>query len=340
MDLLPDEAQQEVIASTAALLAKELPVSRLRNSFRAGPERLADTLWRTFAELGWFGLGLADDLGGVGFSAVEEVLLARELGRALAPPSVIATLLAARCAALASDGQRRGALLGGTLRAGWAEPLGDVEIGSRVRGRFQLIDADGTQLLFAANASGAALLDVAAARGEAKACLDDAVAIAEASIDAPALAFVPAAREPLALRAVLLTAAALTGIAEGARDQAARYANERVQFGKPIGAFQAIKHRCADMAVRAEVAWQQTAYAALALRGSLSDAAFQVASAKALAAQAALESSASNVQVHGGYGFTVEYDAQLLVKRAHVYERLAGSRTQQLAAVLAAPPPL
>ena len=339
MDLLPDEAQQEIITSTATLLAKELPIARLRSAHASGPERVSDAQWRAFAELGWFGLGLGDEQGGVGFTLVEEVLLARELGRALAPPSVLATLLAARCAALAGETPRRDGLLAGTLRAGWAEPVGDARLGARVQGRFQLIDAASAGLVVALGGEGCALLDAASLRAEPQACVDDAVALASGDVDAPALAYVGASREPLALRATLLTAAALAGISEVARDQAARYANERVQFGKPIGAFQAIKHRCADMAVRSEVAWQQTAYAALALREPLGDAPFQVASAKVLAVQAALENAASNVQVHGGYGFTVEYDAQLLVKRAHVYERLAGSRTRQLAAVLAAPAP-
>jgi alkylation response protein AidB-like acyl-CoA dehydrogenase len=340
MDLLPDDAQQEVIASTAALLAKELPIARLRGAHATGPEQLSDAQWRAFAELGWFGLGLAEEQGGVGFTLVEEVLLARELGRALAPPSVLATLLAARCAALAGDAARRDGLLAGTLRAGWAEPVGEARLGERVRGRFQWIDGAGAALAVAAGEQGCALLAADSLRGAPQPCLDDAVQLASGELDAPALAFVPAAREPLGLRAALLSAAALAGISEAARDQAARYANERVQFGKPIGAFQAIKHRCADMAVRSEVAWQQTAYAALALREPLVDAPFQVASAKALAVQAALENAASNVQVHGGYGFTVEYDAQLLVKRAHVYERLAGSRSAQLAALLAAPAPI
>jgi hypothetical protein len=271
---------------------------------------------------------------------VEEVLLARELGRALAPPSVLATLLAARCAAFAGDVARRDGILAGALRAGWAEPVGEARLGAHVRGRFQWIDAGEAGLVVGVGAEGCALLAADALRGDPRTCLDDAVTLASGDVDAAALAFVPAAREPLGLRATLLSAAALAGISEAARDQAARYANERIQFGKPIGAFQAIKHRCADMAVRSEVAWQQTAYAALALREPLADAPFQVASAKALAVQAALENAASNVQVHGGYGFTVEYDAQLLVKRAHVYERLAGSRTEQLATLLAAPAPI
>ncbi len=337
MDLLPDEAQQEILSSTAAFLAGELPVARLREN--GGPERIADPQWRRFAELGWFGLGLAEEQGGIGFTLAEEAILFRELGRALAPISLLATAIAARCSALAGDNARRDALIGGALRAGWAEPRGAVEIGARVRGSFRLIDSDGAELSIALGDAGAALLDLRALAPRAVASIDRSVPLADLEAEAPALCFIPASREDLPRRAAVLAAAMLAGLAEAARDDAARYAAERVQFGRPIGVFQAIKHRCADMAVRCEAAWTQTAYAALALRDGLAGAPFQVAAAKALAAQAALENAAANVQVHGGYGFTVEYDAQLFVKRAHVLDRIAGARAAQLAAVLAAPAP-
>jgi alkylation response protein AidB-like acyl-CoA dehydrogenase len=131
----------------------------------------------------------------------------------------------------------------------------------------------------------------------------------------------------------------LCGVGEEARDQAARYAKERFQFGRAIGVFQAVKHRCADMAVRSEAAWSQTVYAALALRDGHADAGLHVSSAKVLATDAAIENASSNVQVHGGYGFTTEFDAHLLVKRAHVLDRMAGLARIHVATVLAAPAP-
>ena len=140
-------------------------------------------------------------------------------------------------------------------------------------------------------------------------------------------------------RAAVLSAAMLVGLAEAARDQGAAYAQERVQFGKPIGVFQAIKHPCADMAVRCEAAWSQTCYAALALRDGLGDAAFQVSAAKSLAGDAAKDNASANLQIHGGYGFTTEYDAHTLVKRTHVLNALAGTQRLHLRRVLEAPAP-
>ena len=140
-------------------------------------------------------------------------------------------------------------------------------------------------------------------------------------------------------RATVLSAALLVGLAEAVRDDAVAYASERVQFGKPIGVFQAIKHPCADMAVRCEVALSQTLMAALHTRDGLADADFQAASAKAVASAAATRGAAANVQIHGGYGYTTEYDAQRFVKRAHVIDVFAGSGRSRLGDILAAPTP-
>ena len=137
----------------------------------------------------------------------------------------------------------------------------------------------------------------------------------------------------------MLVAAVLVGVAEAARDDAVSYVKDRFQFGKPIGVFQAVKHPCADMAVACEAAWFQTTMAAIAMRDGLPDASFQAAAAKAVATRSAIRGAESDVQIHGGYGFTAEYDPHLFVKRAHVLDRLAGDTSRQLADVLAGSPP-
>ena len=108
------------------------------------------------------------------------------------------------------------------------------------------------------------------------------------------------------------------------------YAKLREQFGRPIGAFQATKHRCADMAVRAEAAWCQTVLAALAAARGQTDAGFHAAAASIVAARAAIDNAEQNVQLHGGIGYTMECDAHLYLKRAHLLERtLCGVRAGQ-----------
>ena len=119
-------------------------------------------------------------------------------------------------------------------------------------------------------------------------------------------------------RGAVLVAASLTGIAEATRDISAAHAASRFQFDRPIGVNQAIKHPCADMAVRAELAWAQTLFAALATDERRQDAEFHAIGAKVVAADAAERNVAATVQVLGGMGFTFEHDANLYVKRAHV----------------------
>jgi alkylation response protein AidB-like acyl-CoA dehydrogenase len=113
----------------------------------------------------------------------------------------------------------------------------------------------------------------------------------------------------------------------------------REQFGKPIGSFQAIKQRCADMAVRQRLSWYQTSLACLKLAAGAEDAPLQVASAKLLAAEAAQENGRGCVQIHGGIGFQAECDAHWFLKRARVYDQAGGAVAEQARRVIAAPAP-
>ena len=127
------------------------------------------------------------------------------------------------------------------------------------------------------------------------------------------------------LRGGLLTAALQLGLALGATELAVGYAKEREQFGKPIGAFQAVKHRCADMTTRVEVLRAAVYAAAVTLDGNgVDDPAHTVAVAKTLASSAAAACGKDCVQVHGGMGYTWEVDAHLFLKRAWVHDLAFG----------------
>jgi alkylation response protein AidB-like acyl-CoA dehydrogenase len=135
-------------------------------------------------------------------------------------------------------------------------------------------------------------------------------------------------------RAVALSAAFLTGLASAVTEQATEYAKTRIQFGKPIGVHQAIKHACVNMAVAAEAAWEQTLFAAISLHSGRADAEFQVLAAKAVAGHAAVDNSEGTIQVHGGMGYTYEHDVHLYLKRAHVLEHFFGSPREHLSGLL------
>src|SRR5699024_6208630 len=132
-------------------------------------------------------------------------------------------------------------------------------------------------------------------------------------------------------RGVLLSAAILTGVSEACRDASTVHAKTREQFGRPIGVNQAIKHRCADMAVAAEAATAQLFYTAAAFAAGHRDIPQQASIAKVVAGQAAIANAEGNIQVHGGMGYTWEHDAHLYLKRARAWSSLLGERTSHLA---------
>ncbi len=327
MDLTPTVDQEEIISSTRAFLADRLPVARTRELIEE-PSNVDIDAWRGSAEQGWFGLGLAEALGGVGVGLADESLLFREIGRSLASGPFLATTLAVRVAAAAGLDDLAASLLDGTARAGLAEPrsqLGSFGPGS-IDGDLDLFDPVGAEVVVLAGVEGAALLSMASLSGaRAVECIDPATRLHEARADSAApLAFVGADVDPVFLRGVTLSAASLAGMAEALRDLSAAHARTRLQFGSPIGTNQAIKHPCADMHIRAEAAWSQTVFAALALDEGRADAEFHALAAKVVASQAARRNAAASIQVHGGMGYTFEHDAHLYMKRAHVLGHVLG----------------
>ena len=136
----------------------------------------------------------------------------------------------------------------------------------------------------------------------------------------------PQAREKARAAHRLMLAAELVGVAQAALDLACAYARERVQFGKPIGSYQAIKHQLADAWMGVDNARLAVLYASAALDGALPDARFACAAAEFTAIEGALRSTRSAIQVHGGMGFTWEHDAHLYLKRAQrLGTRLGGA---------------
>jgi alkylation response protein AidB-like acyl-CoA dehydrogenase len=340
MDLLPTDEQDEIVATVRAQLDREFDLHAL--SGRDGADRVIDAdLWRRCAELGWFGLGLSEHLGGVGYTLAEEALLFAELGAHATPGPFLATVLGARLAALTGDGDTAASILSGDAVVALAEPHGDPDasVGPTVSGTFRVTDRAGAQLVLAMADDTASLLAAEDLPAEPMASLDPLVPISIGTVsDAPARCHLEDA-SGLRLRATVLVAAELAGIATATAEQSTQYAKDREQFGVPVGSFQAVKHRCADMAVRAEAATSLTRYAALAVLDGRPDAAFHAHAARAVAARNAIENAQVNVQNHGGIGFTWEHTAHRYVTRAQVRSRTLGTLRDALDALLAQPTP-
>jgi alkylation response protein AidB-like acyl-CoA dehydrogenase len=323
IDLLPNIEQQQIADSINRFLADNLPVDRYRRIANKKP-KLDRDLWEDLAALGSFGLSLSEEQGGAGLSIVEEIMAFREYGRFLVTPTVLGTVLAAQVAAAAGRDDLAGELVAGGRAAALLNPLRPVTLSASTSGEFQAIDAREGDLLIAWNDKGAALFEAASVK-QAGECIDPTVTLGRVSLSgAKPLALVAADKAPIGQTALILLAAQLTGMIEAVRDMAVEYAKTRQQFGHPIGVFQAVKHRCSDMALWAEAAWSQTAWAALMTQSGAKDAAFQATNAEMIAADAALDAARRTVQIHGAMGFTAEVNVHLYLKRAHLFEQLGG----------------
>jgi alkylation response protein AidB-like acyl-CoA dehydrogenase len=333
IDLLPSAEQQQIIDSVVEFFERALPVSRLRAP--ADSWRIANSLWKEIAGLGWFGLALTEEQDGAGYSLIEEMLVARECGRHVASPALIAAMLAAHVAARAGKPALVEGILSGELRVGLANALPDANRASE----FHLLDADGAHLVLYWNDEGMGLHErTAFEAGTAVESLDEAVHLVRVTApNSVPSAWVSAQHCPLPRRAALLICAQLVGVAEAAKDDAVAYAKTREQFGQPIGAFQALKHECAEMAVQCEAAYAQTFFAGLTENSDLADAEFQGAVAVLLTTQAALHNARANIQIHGGIGFTSECDAHRYLKRAHLLGQLGGGMGRQQRRLLLTP---
>ena len=322
IQLLPDDDQMQIVDAVNKFAANEFPLSRLAAENDASGELAR---WQEVAEMGYLTLGLEEDAGGAGFSLAEEVLVFRELGRSLFSPSSIATAIAAHALAQVADHDRLCQICGGEVRAALAL--------TNSAGELIVLEGQSADLVVVRSAEGIAIFEPSSlaefVQGKP---LDDSVSLHRAGITGSPL--LSSSDEALARRTQLLASAMLVGIAEQARDMAVDYAKERVQFGKPIGSFQAIKHRCADMALHSEMAFAQLLFATVKERDCDPSAAFHTSAACLLAERAALENSAASIQIHGGIGFTAEYEAHWLLKRSRLLTSVVGGVAQQQATLL------
>jgi alkylation response protein AidB-like acyl-CoA dehydrogenase len=305
MDFELDDEQVALTRTATEFLRKQMP-GRGLDRVPIQPDR--QTL-HACAQLGWFGLGISEADGGAGASVVEEALLFREIGRALTPGPFLATVLGARVAVTAGDAELAGRIIDGTVPVA----LGQSHYsGADVR----VFDYQNADLLLLLNEGTARLVTKPAVR--ALVSIDESTQLGSCTLDDAEPVATASSFEALLDVGLVLLAAQLTGIAEATRDTAVAYLSVREQFGRPIGSFQALKHRAADMAVEAEAALSLTTYAALALADGDPGARLYCMSARALAHRAALANARANIQLHGAIGTTFEHDAHFAVKRVHM----------------------
>ena len=339
MDMLFTREQEDMVAALSRYLASALPREILHTADRPGEtiDPLAtDEYWAGLAEMGVFALGVAEHDGGAGLGAADQVAAFREVGRHLGLGPLVGTVLAAQAAAAVSNAAICEALVENSVRAAVAfpQPGTEPEVGTRVDGTFRIYDLETARHILVLAADRAALVPVDGIEIVAVNAIDPTTPVTIAEIDVAASLVVD---DPKLTRlGTLLQAGIFCGMAEASLADSAHYVKVREQFGKPIGAFQAVKHRCAEMAVRAEVAFFQTVYAALVEDEGRADAEFHAAAALVVARDAARLNAADDIQNHGGMGFTAEADPHLYARRHLAHADAFGTRRANLEAVAAA----
>ncbi len=369
MDLEFDDDQQELRQSVQAVLDKECPVEVVRKVVESGEP--ATELWTAMVALDWPALCLPEDCGGLGLGPAELAVVVEEMGAHLVPGPYLATAtqFAPVVAAVGDDEQRRrlltpvaaegatGALaladhpkrfdldsvtsraqaegdgwrLSGTKTAVLAEPgTTEVAVVARVADGYGVFVVPGDQL----ELQPVRALDPS--RQLASVVLDGVVVPGARALGSPGSTELTGALTRGLEQATLAVALECLGTCQALFDLTLAYAKDRHQFGVPIGSFQAIKHKLANLYVALQRARSLAYYAVAALVEDDPGRALAVAMAKAGTAEAQHEVCRDAIQTFGGIGFTWEHDAHLYVKRATTTGALLGSAGEQRLAVAAA----
>jgi alkylation response protein AidB-like acyl-CoA dehydrogenase len=319
---------QRAIQRTAReFLADAYPPAEVRRLAYETERGFTDEGWAAICELGWPALLVPEEHGGLGLGVVELAVVQEELGAALAPTPFLSTVVAAALIDGAGDAEQRARWLP-ALAAG--EARGAVATVTGGSGWTAVPDADGADVIVVRD-------------GQRWALLTELEVEAVEALDATRRLWrVRAAGElePLSgdgARAADVAAVALAaesvGVARRAMDMAVQYAKEREQFGRPIGAYQAVSHVCAQMLLEVEGARSTVLYAAWALDHEPESGPLAASMAKAYASDAGWRVPAAALQVHGGIGFTWEHDLHLWLKRGKANAYLWGDAREHRARV-------
>jgi 3-oxochol-4-en-24-oyl-CoA dehydrogenase len=311
----------KALADTAAdFLARR----NARESARAlleNPDESLPTWWGELVAMGWLGLHVPEDLGGSGYGLEELVVVVEQLGRMVAPGPFVPTVIAsAVLSAVGGDPAKHlvPGLTDGSLAAGVALHGNVTVAGGKASGHVgNVLGGNLAQVILVP--SGDDVVVVRPGDGvtvETPTNLDYARRSSRVSlVDAPAYVLPGAKRVLLDLARVILSAEAV-GVAREATDMAAQYSKDRIQFGRPIAMYQAVKHHCANMAVATELATSAVWDAARASITGGDQFTYAAAVAATLAGPAADLCANLSTQVHGGIAITWEHDLHLYMRRA------------------------
>ena len=359
--LVLNEDQRMLMDSARGAIAAKAPIAMWRQlRTEATPDGFSRAFWRECAEMGWTGVLVPQEFGGIDFGVTGAGLIAREMARTLAPSPFLSTAVLAASALRRSKSAAAKAKWLPRIASGEAivafaidegpRPIDQTQAMAVKSGQDWLVTAD-KHFVLDGHVADAFVVESRRFAGTPALFLVEADASgltrdARTLVDNRRVASVALERVQLPPDAVLggvslieatldvgraVVAAALCGVAEEAFARTMSYLKERKQFDRRIGSFQALQHRAAKMHIDIENSWSATLKALQALDADAPsatfdarNAAFDVAVAKAKASRTACEATAECLQMHGGIGMTDEFDIGLFLKRARVNSVLFG----------------
>jgi alkylation response protein AidB-like acyl-CoA dehydrogenase len=307
MDFDLTDEQKEIKRVAHDLLSARSPFPKVRQAAEAG--QYDQGLWRELIELGWPGIAVSAEHGGQDLGTVELAVLLEELGYACAASPFLGSATAAAVIAAAGTSDQQ---------AKWLPSLVSGEATAAVGHRELVCDGENASVIVLLDGDEAQLVDPQSADVEPFTAIDPTRRFARVSGEGEPLGAGAADRVRLAIASEVL------GVCQRALDMTLDYVKDRKQFGVPVGSFQAVSHRCAQMLMSTETVRSATYYAAWAADAAPERLEEAAALAAAAAAEAGREVTASAIQAHGGIGFTWEADVHWLFKRAQLDALLLG----------------
>jgi alkylation response protein AidB-like acyl-CoA dehydrogenase len=321
------EDQHEIKRTARDLLAQRSTIEKVRSA--AESKSYESSLWGELVELGWPGIAVAEEHGGQGLGSVELTILCEELGYALAASPFLATVMAAAAIQEAGTDEQKSrwlpALASGDATGALGEASGlvaDAEAAAVI----VLVGEDGTVRVLPREQADVTPVDA----------IDPTRRFARVAGDGEGLG---GDTDAALDRARIAISAELVGVSQRALEMTLAYVKERKQFETPVGAYQAVSHKCAQMLKDTEGARSATYYASWAADAEPERLAEAASLAKAAASNGARDVTSAAIQAHGGIGFTWEADVHWLYKRAQVDAALLGGsgvHRRRLASILAA----
>jgi alkylation response protein AidB-like acyl-CoA dehydrogenase len=315
MEFALAEEQQELAATVRSLLDK-------RGDSRV--DTYDEALWATLCEqIGVAALNVPEEHDGVGASLFESLVVLEEIGRALVPSPLLSSLVTSEALLAGADAEAQERLLP-RIAAG--------EVAAFVDGDGPVLDGDLATIVVVATDNG--LYELSDPETTWVPTMDQTIRLATVGGGTTTpIGDGVAARDRARQVGAVGCAALAAGLASRALEMTVGYSKERVQFGRPIGSFQALKHRMADMLVLAEISRSASWAASYAVAMHADDADQLSHVATSYCTDALSRIAAETVQLHGGIAITWEHDAHLVFKRAHALGQLFGTSTEHRAAV-------